>query len=353
MEQAGTGVENGASKDKPEVVVFDKFVIIDCLGVGATSTVYLVSEVGKPDVRLALKVLHPGIIDNVTAAKRFQRELLAAYKISDINVIRAFEFLRKGSKVAYTMEYAPGGSLRKIIDSGQLPNIEQITRFATQFASGLAAIHSSGVVHRNLRPANILIGEGEQIKIADFGIARLMNSRTITRKGEILGSIEYSSPEYINLGRFDRRADIYSFGLIIYELLVGPRSVAPRAPLEILRTQVNEKLSLPSELRMDCPPIFDHLVERACKPNPDSRFQSGEEILDFFYQYDEGSRPHVAAVSAVHVAIPRQDLEEEKKKWNSRLWSGMGDKKSWHALAILAGVSLGLTFCLFKFLLTG
>lgn len=319
-------------------ILFDRFRIEKSLGVGGTSTVYLVTDLEQEEGELlALKVLHPGILSDNKVAKRFQRELLATYRVTHSNVIRAYEFLRNGSRVGYTMEYVPGSNLRAMMNSEVEFSISEVTKIAFQLVSGLSAIHLAGIFHRDLRPKNILIGVNDQLKIVDFGIARMLTSKTITRKDEVLASVEYSSPEFLIDNIFDHRSDIFSLGLIIYELLVGPRNNFEKPPLENLELQLNEELEFPSKIRQDCPKVFDFLIDKMCRENPDERFQSCEEILEFFAENDmlEENRP----------------LEATKVSWNSKLWVDMNTKSKnkigFFDMAVL-GFSLVITaFCFY------
>ncbi len=303
-----------------------KFNIIEQLGVGSTSSVYKVSHKNLPDNYFALKVLHPSLMKNETVAKRFQRELLASHTVNHPNIVRGFDFIRQGSILAYTMEFADAGSLRKYLEKNNKLQYSEAIKLAVQLAAGLGAIHQAGVIHRDLKPENVLLTKNGYYKISDFGIAKLLNSKTLTKQGEILGQVEYSSPEYVKDSKYDERSDIYSYGLIIYEAVTGKKAFESKGAYRDLLKRVNEKAPLPIELEPKCPSTLNALVQKCCELNPEDRFQSAEEIISFLYDNEKESKEHVLEVSSAHYSII--SFNHSDNEWKSSLWKGTNSKKN-------------------------
>ena len=335
-------------------LIDSKFTILQCLGVGATSSVYKVSPVGRKELFFALKVLHPSLMRNETIAKRFQRELLASYTVNHPNVVRAYDFIRQGAVLSYTMEYLEGGSLRKKIVEGGRFSSSAVIKAAVQLAAGMSAIHEASIIHRDLKPENVLIAPDGTVKIADFGIAKVINSKTLTKKGEILGAVEYCSPEYIDTGTFDERSDIYSYGLVVYEMIVGKRAFEGMSTYHSLLSRVKNAPPAPAEIVVDCSSVMNELIRKCCALNPADRFQTANEILEYLYLNEKNSRNCVVQTSSSHNFVI--SLDKSDSTWKSSLWKGVADdakpkRKSLSRLnsiliATLAFLLLGLSLFL-------
>lgn len=327
-------------------LIDNKFDIIECIGTGVTSSVYKVSHKNLPNKYFALKILNPGLMKNETVAKRFQRELLASYTVNHPNIIRGFDFIRQGSTLAYTMEYADDGSLREKLDEVIKLDHNQVVKLAVQLAAGLSSIHKAGIIHRDLKPENVFLTNTGYYKISDFGIAKLLNGKTLTKHGEILGQVEYSSPEYISENIFDERSDIYSFGLIIYEALVGQRVFEKNNSYMHLLERTKNKVLVPAGFKSEKFEILQVLIEKCCEIDPDNRFQSAEEIIDFLYQNEQDSKEFVLEVSSAHHSIISDSKNQEN--WNSTLWQGIENKSAKNKKNLLIALTL-LTFLYFVF----
>lgn len=287
---------------EPGTIVGKHYVVVETLGVGSKSVVYLCKhEVMRHGAPLAVKLLHKSLLANERIAKRFEQELITSYHITHPNVIRTYEYINDQNVVGYSMEYAAGGSLRGLLDKqGALP-IKQVLQIAGQIAVGLQAIHAVGIVHRDLKPGNILFSERGTAKISDFGVALNASGPRLTTDGELLGTIGYSGPEYIQHGLMDERCDIYALGLMMYEMISGEFPFTAANPLEALKERLTRDPVALDQIRRDCPPEVAALVQRAMARDPNARFQSATELL-------QALRALSAATAAAPVRIPETRL---------------------------------------------
>ena len=265
----------------PGDVIGGVCLVKDCLGVGSTTTVYLVSH-NNFDKDIVLKLLKHDTSQDETAVVRFQRELFASYEVSHPNVIRSYELVRHEGLLGYTMEYASGGDLRRFLNKHKEHGVptKDVVRITSQIAAGLSAIHESGIVHRDLKPANVFFGDNGEVRLLDFGIARIANARNLTKHGEVLGAIDYVSPEYIQSGEVDNRSDIYALGLISYEMVTGAPAFSGLRPMDVLLKRMTTDPEEPHRVRKDCPQELSRVIMKALRRDPDERFQSTTDLID-------------------------------------------------------------------------
>ena len=260
------------------MVVKDRYEIQKCLGAGSMGMVYscLDRELGQ---LVALKVLFAEVARDETATKRFKQEIVASYHVSHPNVVRAFEYFREGDLVAFTMEYIGGGDLADRLGTiGVLP-IGEVVDKLIQMGAGVQAIHDQGIIHRDLKPENILLTKEGHIKITDFGIARTPTGPRLTEHGGVVGTIDYVSPEYLERGHVDMRSDIYSLGILAYEMITGQAPFKGKSMVETMTMRLRNDPLPPSAIRRECPPSLDAVVLKAMKRQPDERYQSAREML--------------------------------------------------------------------------
>ncbi len=264
----------------PQTVVNNDYVVLDCLGAGSSAAVYRAFRRDNPRRTLVLKVLHPFTASDRVALARFQREILASYRVDHPNIVEIIEYIDTGSLVACSMEYVGGGDLRELLTKESPLPLLRAVRLIAECCSALEALHEAGIVHRDLKPENVLLTRGGQAKITDFGVARLKSGRPLTEYGNILGAVDYVSPEYVLAGKVDERSDIYALGLIAYELITGkyPYSHGNNV-VESLSQRITKDPLSPQELRKDCPAELSAFVMKAIERNPQKRFQSAQEMM--------------------------------------------------------------------------
>jgi tetratricopeptide (TPR) repeat protein len=310
-----------------------RYHIIKLLGIGGMGAVYQAWD-AELSVAVALKVVRPEISQDPVAAReierRFKQELLLARQVTHKNVVRIFDLGEIDGIKYITMSYIQGTDLATTLrQSGRVP-VSAVMPLARQIVEGLKAAHEAGVVHRDLKPANIMI-EGDHAIVMDFGIARstsqagsvpaaisaagrevanavlddAMTRAAATVAGAVVGTVEYMAPEQARGQPVDHRADIYAFGLILYDLLVGRRRAehAPSAVAE-LRTRMEQAPPPARSLVAEIPEALDQLVSRCIEPDPASRFQTTDELAAALGRLDDQGEPlPIQRVFGMRVAV--------------------------------------------------
>jgi tetratricopeptide (TPR) repeat protein len=260
-----------------------RYHIIKLLGIGGMGAVYQAWD-AELSVAVALKVIRTSLRRGVTAAaeKQFKNELLLARQVTHKHVVRIHDISEIDGIKYITMPYVQGDDLATVMRrDGKLP-IARALRIARQIAGGLQAAHDAGVVHRDLKPPNIMIGgaaDGEQALIMDFGISASTDAAT---GGTIVGTLEYMSPEQGTGGAVDARSDVYAFGLILYEMFAGPRPAAPRdgqARVEAMKRRVADGLPPLRAIDDTIPEPLAAIVTRCLERDPAARFQTTGELV--------------------------------------------------------------------------
>ena len=290
---------------QPGTVIDGRFEIIKSLGIGSMGQVYACKHRELSGHMVALKVLFQEVATDPVASTRFKNEITASWKINHPNVVRAYDFIRDGDLVGYTMEYVGGGDLADLISDQDSLSIAEISRLIGQVCSGVQAIHDAGIVHRDLKPENLLLSPDRNIKITDFGIARTKAGPRLTEHGGVVGTLDYVSPEYLEKSEVDTRSDIYAIGIIAYELITHELPFKGNNPVEIIMSKLKTEPTPPHHLRPDCPEKLARIIMKMIAKNPDDRYQSSSDIVSDINQLDvpseEFSRHGLYASSAADV----------------------------------------------------
>lgn len=263
---------------QPGTIIAGRYEVIKCLGAGSMGLVYCCRHRELTGHTVAVKVLFPEVAQDPVASARFRNEIFASYRVSHTNVVRAFEFIKDGDIIAYSMEYVEGGDLADRLNSKNKIDIHDGIDFLMQMAAGVQAIHDAGIVHRDLKPENILISREGVVKIADFGIARTGGAPRLTEHGGVVGTLDYVAPEYLLENKVDWRSDIYALGMLAYEMMTGELPFrAPSITMSIqLRTQKDPKH--PSEMRKELPEEVGDLILSMMYRDPNIRTQSAADV---------------------------------------------------------------------------
>lgn len=262
-----------------EGLIDDRYEVLSCLGRGSSGAVYQCRLISFPSECVVVKVLNKELVSDETAIKRFRNEIVACYGINHPNVVKPYEIIRNGDLVAYSMEYVDGGDLAQYMSDHRPISIPVALWFLTQVASGLEAIHASGVVHRDLKPENVLLTNAGEVKICDFGTARLTEGPRLTQHGGVLGSVNYLSPEYVEKNILDERSDIYALGVLAYELITGDLPYHGESIFQTLSLKLTEDPVPANERRITCPEILARVIAQMLSRDPDERFGSAAEVL--------------------------------------------------------------------------
>src|SRR4051794_36537887 len=237
---------------------------------GGMATVYLSHDL-KLDRTIALKVMHPGLAQDDDFVRRFIHEAKSAAGLSHPNIVAVFDQGTDGANVFLAMEYVPGRTLRDVLTQrGRLGPREALEVMRPVLAA-LAAAHRAGLIHRDVKPENVLVMEDGRIKVADFGLARAESASKQTKTGVLLGTVGYLAPEQVLSGTADARADVYAAGIMLFELLTGRQPYEGDTPLAVAYKHVNEVVPLPSSRLPGLPAQLDALVATATSREPTRR----------------------------------------------------------------------------------
>ena len=264
-----------------------RYQIIEELGHGGMGRVYKVFDTDIKE-KIALKLLRPEMALDKETVERFSNELKLARKISHRNVCRMFDLGKAEGTTFITMEFVPGEDLKRFIrKSGQL-GAGRTVSIAKQVCEGLAEAHHLGVVHRDLKPQNIMVDEDGNARIMDFGIARSLSGRGITGAGVMIGTPEYMSPEQVEGKEVDERTDIYSLGIILYEMVTGHVPFEGDTPFTIGVKHKSERPRNPRELNTQLPEDLSRVILRCLEKDKVKRYQTAEELRTDLEKVEHG-----------------------------------------------------------------
>ncbi|UCE42611.1 MAG: protein kinase [Candidatus Aminicenantes bacterium] len=264
-----------------------RYQIIEELGRGGMGRVYKAIDT-EVDEKIALKLIKPEIAADKKTIERFRNELKYARKIRHKNVCQMYDLSREEGSYYITMEFVPGDDLKSLIRRmGRLSPGQAIT-ITKQVCDGLAEAHKLGVVHRDLKPQNIMIDQDGNARIMDFGIARSLEGKGITGAGVMIGTPDYMSPEQVEGKETDQRSDIYSLGVILYEMVTGQAPFEGDTPFTIGVKHKSEAPKDPKELNSQIPDDLSRIILNCLEKEKDKRYQSAEELRSELKALDQG-----------------------------------------------------------------
>jgi serine/threonine-protein kinase len=270
----------------PGSLIEGRYEFIKKIGKGAFGTVLLVND-RVVDENLILKFLNPDVASDEEMIKRFVHELRYSRKITHKNVIRIYDFLQMGSLYAISMEYFPSHTLGdETKDDKPLP-IDRALQYTCDIATGMIVAHQAGIIHRDLKPANILIDDDGLLKIVDFGVAaaRTSGDTQLTKTGYVIGSPKYMAPEQILGKEVDERADIYSLGVMMYEMLTGAPPYSKGDQMSVMYQHVQGKAPPPREVNKDIPEELSDCVVTCMSVDKNKRYVSMDAVHDTFVKF--------------------------------------------------------------------
>jgi eukaryotic-like serine/threonine-protein kinase len=264
---------------KPGDVIEGRYKFIEKIGKGAFGTVLLMEDTVVEE-RLILKFLNPNVSSDEEMMKRFVHELRYSRKITHKNVIRIYDFLYIRGNYAISMEYFPSHTLGGEIVNEKPVELKRAVKFGIDIATGMAVAHQAGIVHRDLKPANVLIDNDLLLKIVDFGVAAAQSQgdTQLTKTGYVIGSPKYMAPEQILGKKVDERADIYSLGVIMYEMLAGVPPYSRGDHMSVMYQHVQGKARQPIEINKALPQELNNLVMKCMSLDKAKRSQSMDEL---------------------------------------------------------------------------
>jgi len=256
-----------------------RYEIIETLGQGGMGKVYKAFD-RKINEVVALKIIRPEIGLNDKAIERFRNELKIARKLTHRNICRMHDLGEEGYTQYITMEHVAGEDLKRFIRRAGTLSSGKAINIAKQVCEGLAEAHRLGVIHRDLKPQNIMIDQDGNAKIMDFGIARFVDTERMTGSGVMIGTPEYMSPEQAELLDVDKRADIYSLGIVLYEMVSGRVPFDGETPLSIAMKHKTEKPRSVREWNAQVSPDLAAVISKCMEKSPDDRYQDAEDLME-------------------------------------------------------------------------
>jgi len=273
---AGTGPSSpsASSADAPPSLIADRYEIVALLGAGGMGRVYRAHDRAL-DETVALKLMRRELLDTPGVLERFRQEVKLARRVTHTNVVRTFDFGQHGADHFLTMEFIDGRSLARLLDEGLLP-LPQLLSIARAACAGIAAAHAAGVLHRDLKPDNVLVAKTGRIAITDFGIAQV--SADLSRPAEtFVGTPAYMAPEQVEGTPFGPSGDVYAFGAILFEMATGARPFAGRDPFAVAHARLTKPAPDPRELAA-VPDVLADVISRCLAREPNMRFADGSEL---------------------------------------------------------------------------
>ncbi|MBI1373383.1 MAG: protein kinase [Phycisphaera sp.] len=276
----GTGAGGASGEELASGTKISKYVIKGLLGRGGMGAVYEAMDIAlqRP---VAMKVLPKSFVADEIALKRFIREAQLAARLNHPNAVTVFDVGKKGEIYFISMELVRGGSAQDRIDGGKPMPFDEATRCIADSCRALSAAHKAGLIHRDIKPDNIMLADDGTVKVADFGLAKGVDSgnQTITAKDAVLGTPKYMSPEQCQNEKVDARTDIYSLGGTYYTLLTGRAPFERTSALQVLYAHCTEPVPDPRDSTAALPADCTRIVFKAMAKSPDERYQSADEML--------------------------------------------------------------------------
>jgi serine/threonine protein kinase len=282
------------------------------LGEGGMGTVYHGIDVMLDRV-IAIKVLRPELATKDAVVERFRTEAVNLAKLSHPNIATLYSLLREGDELFMVLEFVRGETLDATMRRrGALPVEEALPAFC-QVLDGIDHAHELGIVHRDLKPANIMVTDRGTLKVLDFGIARLFGSSRLTRAGNIVGTLEYMPPEQVRGLETDGRSDIYSLGMVLYEMLTGRVPLEHDSEFELMKMQVEEMPSPPRSWNQAIPEKVESAILRAIRKRPEDRFQTAGDLRESLLEAGFGTKGVLRGVSGpdLPLALTRPAISRE------------------------------------------
>ncbi|WP_282192552.1 Stk1 family PASTA domain-containing Ser/Thr kinase, partial [Romboutsia ilealis] len=368
-----------------ETVLGNRYEIIKKIGDGGMAFVYKAKDILLNRI-VAVKVLRPEFVDDDEFLGKFKREAEAVASLSHPNIVNVYDVGEDGKVHYIVMEYIDGQNLKEIIkNEGTLDEYTALD-ITKQIAMALSAAHKKGIIHRDIKPHNILISnEGRVVKVADFGIAKAVSNSTMTNIGSIIGSVHYFSPEQAK-GKFvSNNADLYSLGIVLYEMIIGKVPFRGDSPISIALQHINDEIEFTSEEKVNIPQSVRTIIKKLTEKSSVDRYQTAEEViedieyieknidLDFIKEYDNYVTKNIDMKELnkqINIEKDRYDeevvyddednddyYEEEKPKYKKKQKNKKSPNRSRKRLKIaLAGLILILVtqvFIVAKFFLRG
>lgn len=260
-------------------VLSNRYKLEEEVGVGGTAVVYKAMDTVL-NRNVAVKVLKSELSDDDEFVAKFKREATSVASISDLNIVNIYD-VGTDEKINYiVMEYIDGKTLKEVIRQEKQIDVKRLITIAIQITKALDCAHRNNIIHRDIKPHNIMVTKDGLVKVTDFGIAKASNSVTITSTNKVVGSAHYLSPEQAQGKQVDCRTDIYSFGIVLYEMITGKVPHDADTPVSVALKHIQEPVVPPKNLNQNIPDALNKLILKCLEKNPDDRYQNARQLLN-------------------------------------------------------------------------
>ena len=339
----------------------DRYQIIRTIGEGGMANVYLAHDTIL-DRDVAVKILRGDLADDEKFVRRFQREAISASSLSHPNIVEMYDVGEDDGQYYIVMEYVEGKTLKSLVKRRGALTLPEVIDIMLQLTSAVACAHDSYIIHRDIKPQNVLIKEDGTVKITDFGIAMALNSNELTQTNSVMGSVHYLPPEQANGSGATIKSDIYSLGILMFELLTGKLPFKGENAVEIAIKQMREKIPSVCEINPDIPQSIENIILKACAKNPKNRYDNVLEMHDdiktaldenrkdekrITYRYSESDLEETKVMPVIPEASKKDDIKVEKISEEINKEDKKINKVIWILLAIVVGLGILITSVLF------
>ena len=334
----------------------DRYQIIKSIGEGGMANVYLAYDTIL-DRDVAVKVLRGDLSNDEKFVRRFQREALSASSLSHPNIVEVYDVGDDNGQYFIVMEYIDGKNLKDLLKKRGKLTVSEVVDIMSQIADGLSVAHDSYIIHRDIKPQNIMILENGLVKITDFGIAMAMNATQLTQTNSVMGSVHYLPPEQASGKGSTLKSDIYSMGILMYELLVGQLPYRGDNAVEIALKHLKEPLPSIRDELPDIPQSVENVILKSAAKNPKNRYNDAREMYEDLktcldesrlnepkleYQYPELDSDNKKFTKQVEKAISVENSDDEDEDDSVKQIKDEDIKKENKLLIILSSIFVGL-----------
>jgi len=292
----------------------DRYQIVRMIGEGGMANVYLAHDTIL-DRNVAVKGLRGDLAGDDKFVRRFQREAISASSLSHPNIVEMYDVGEDDGKYFIVMEYVDGKTLKSLIKKRGALTLPEVMDIMKQLTSAVSSAHESYIIHRDIKPQNVMILEDGRVKITDFGIAMALNSNELTQTNSVMGSVHYLPPEQANGTGSTIKSDIYSLGILMYELLTGKLPFKGENAVEIAIKQMKEPIPSVRNLNSEIPQSVENIILKACAKNPKNRYENANDMYeDVVHALD----PEHAYDEKITYEFPEQDGEVKRSSRTTR-----------------------------------
>ena len=305
-----------------------RYEIIRSVGEGGMANVYLALDTIL-NRKVAVKILRGDLAEDEKFVRRFQREAISASSLNDPNIVEVYDVGEDDGKYFIVMEYVEGKTLKQLIKKRGSLTLPEVVDIMLQLTSAIAHAHESYIIHRDIKPQNVIILEDGRVKIMDFGIAVALNAGELTQTNSVMGTVYYIPPEQANGGKATVKSDIYSLGILMYELVTGHVPFKGENPVEVAIKHMNEEIPTICEYDPEMPQSIENIILKAAAKNPRNRYSSAMEMHNDLKTALKDERFNEPKIIYRYDEKELDDLKEElpKRRRSNKVENEVPDKK--------------------------